>query len=133
MTETKEMTRRPSQDAAGAEPPARGLHVHPDVDILDRPEEILVRADLPGVGSDGVDVRFENGILTLSGVVKLRAPAKGGYLVQEYEPIDFYRRFRVGEGIEQGGISAGYEDGVLTLHLPKSASARTRKIEIKKK
>jgi HSP20 family protein len=133
LQETKEMSRRPQQDVTRAEKLSQGPHIQPDVDVLDRPDEILVRADMPGVGADGVDARFENGIVTLSGVVKLRAPAKGGYLAQEYEPFDFYRQFVVGEGVDQSRISAEYEGGVLTLHLPKSESAKSRRIEIKRK
>jgi HSP20 family molecular chaperone IbpA len=110
----------------------QGPRMFPDVDIVERADEILLRADMPGVGSDGVDVRYENGVLSLYGKAKRPGRPGGDLLVEEFEPVDFYREFMVGEGVDQGKVSAEYEDGVLTLHLPKSESLKPRKIEVKK-
>jgi len=130
--EKKEMTPKPARDLGRPEQIRQGVHLHPDVDILDKGQEILLRADMPGAGADGVDVRFENGILSLFGRVQSRE-VEGDCLLQEYEEGDYYREFLVGDGIDEGKISAEYSDGVLTLHLPKSESAKPRRIEVQRK
>lgn len=105
----------------------------PDVDVLDRPDEIVVRADLPGVSSDAIDVRYENGVLTLRGRARRRGPAESEYLLQEYEVGDYADSVVVGEAIDAEGIRAEYADGVLTVRLPKAPAARPRRIEVRSK
>jgi HSP20 family protein len=105
----------------------------PDVDVLERPDEIVVRADLPGVPPDGIDVRFENGVLTLRGQVRRRGPEEPEYLLQEYEAGDYADDLDVGEAIDAAGIRAECADGVLTVRLPKAPAARPRRIEVRAK
>ncbi|MCO6437915.1 MAG: Hsp20/alpha crystallin family protein [Phycisphaerae bacterium] len=103
----------------------------PNVDIVENKEELLVRADMPGVTRDSVDINFENGVLTIVGKVLPRQTPGANLLHREYGVGDFYRTFRVSEAIDASKISAEYAQGVLTLHLPKVEAARARKIEIK--
>jgi HSP20 family molecular chaperone IbpA len=132
-TESKEMARRSAEDICYPEQIRQTVHVHPDVDILERPDELLLRADLPGVGADAIDIKLENGTLSISGKVHQQLPTGVNFIVQEFEPKDFYREFAVGEGVDAAKISAEYSDGVLTLHLPKTESAKPRKIQVAKK
>lgn len=103
----------------------------PDVDVLDRPDEIVVRADLPGVPPDGIDVRFESGVLALRGRVRRRGPQGAEYLLREYEVGDYADDVVVGEAIDADGIRAECADGVLTIRLPKAPAARPRRIEVR--
>jgi HSP20 family protein len=132
-SETKEKGRSVTRDIARPEQIRQAPHVHPLVDILSRAEEIVVSADMPGVAPDGIDVRFENGILILSG--KVRSPKDGtaDERIREFPRADYYREFSVGEGIRQDRISAEYDSGVLTLRLPRSESTRPRRIEVQRK
>lgn len=103
----------------------------PDVDIVENAEELTVFADMPGVHSEDIDVRFENGTLTIHGAVCARQPEETRFLCREYGVGDFQRTFQVSETIDAARIAAEYRDGVLTLHLPKVEAAKPRKIAVK--
>lgn len=103
----------------------------PHVDILEKPDELLVLADMPGVSAEDVDIEFENGTLTIDGRVAERRPAGRGYLVREYGVGDFHRSFQVSESIDAQRITAECRDGVLTLHLPKVEAVKPRKIAVR--
>jgi HSP20 family protein len=107
----------------------RGVTYTPRVDILETEEELLLLADLPGVKEGDVDIRFENGELTLHA---RRAPVKmAGAVLWEIEIGDFFRAFRISEQIDAEKIWAELKNGVLTLHLPKVEAAKPRKITVR--
>lgn len=107
----------------------RGVTYTPRVDILENDEELILYADLPGVKEGDVDIRFENGELSLHAH---RAPAKpADSLLCENEMGDFFRSFRISEQVDGGKIWAELKDGVLTLHLPKMEAAKPRKITVR--
>ncbi len=108
----------------------RGAFFTPRVDIYETDNELTLLADVPGVGCDGVDLRFEKGELILHGKVKPRH-ANEQFLLQEYEEGDFYRAFSIHESIDASKISAECKNGVLVVHLPKAETARPRKIEVR--
>jgi HSP20 family protein len=110
-----------------------GQFFRPDVDIVETPDELLVLADMPGLGTDLIDIRFEDGTLTIHGRVPSRQPADVRFLLREYAVGDFFRTFRVSENIDASRITADYSGGVLTLHLPKSEKAKPRKIAVQAK
>ena len=101
----------------------------PAVDLLELENEFVLTAEMPGVARDGVDVTVEEGALTLRGVVAEAPAGKPDH--QEFAHADFERAFALSGDIDPAGISAEMNDGVLTLHLAKRASAKIRKIEIK--
>jgi len=105
----------------------------PAVDIVESANELTVYADMPGVRPEDVEIQFENGTLTIRGNVADRQDEGTRFLRREYGVGDYYRTFQVSEVVDAGGISADYADGVLTLHLPKVAQARPRRIEVKGK
>jgi HSP20 family protein len=103
----------------------------PDVDIVENPAEFVVTADLPGVDSERLQVRLEDGILTIDASVSDSFPESGWRLAYaEYQMGSFHRRFAISDGIDVERISAQMRDGVLTLHLPKAERHRARKIEV---
>ncbi len=102
----------------------------PNVDILERPDELTIVADLPGARSEDVDVTFENGTLTIHGRVPARQPANTDYLLAEYGVGDYRRSFRVSNGVDAQGIRAEFRDGVLTVHLAKQPAVRTRRVPV---
>lgn len=101
----------------------------PRVDIIETPEELLLFADVPGVKSEDVDVRFENGELILHARCNPRGQA-ANFLLNEYEVGDFYRVFALSESIDAEKIGAELKQGVLTVHLPKAAAVKPRKITV---
>lgn len=123
--------KRPEQSLDNAERTRGGLTFVPYADICETEGELRIQMDVPGVATDGLDVRFEKGVLTLYGRVAKRDEGQGRCLAREYQVGDFHRSFRVSEAIDAGKISAEYKNGVAILHLPKVAEARPRKIEVK--
>ena len=104
----------------------------PNVDILETQDEFLVVADMPGVSADGVDIQYEQGVLTIQGRVEPRQDEDDTtYVLQEYGIGDYYRSFRLGEGIDPDKIEARLKDGVMELHLPKSEATKPKKIAVK--
>jgi HSP20 family molecular chaperone IbpA len=118
---------------AGAERTWNRPSFQPRVDIIELPGELNLIADMPGVESDGIDIQFENGILSIFGKVKDRQPEGTRYLWHEYALGDYHRTFQVSEVIDPERIRAEYSDGQLTLHLPKVEAAQPKKIEVKMK
>jgi len=108
-----------------------GRAFSPPVDILERQNEILVLADMPGVDGGDVDVRFENGQLSIHGKVNDRQSEGTRDLVREYGTGYYYRTFEISEAIDAERISAEYKDGVLSLLLPKVEAVKPRKIAVK--
>ena len=107
-----------------------GLYFQPTVDILETPEELLVLADMPGVTPEGLDVRLEGDVLTISGRPQSEEYEGLKPLHVEYGLGGFHRRFTLGETIDRERIKAELRNGVLQLHLPKAERAKARRIEV---
>jgi len=123
---------KPTQrEAKPTEQTRGGRQYQPGVDIVERADELALYADMPGVGSGGFDISFENGLLTIHGRVQERQAAPTALLLEEYGVGDFHRTFQVSESIDANRITAEYSNGVLTLHLPKAESAKVRKIAVR--
>ena len=96
----------------------------------DRRRTPILLADLPGVRPADVDVRFENGELTIHG---RRTPSHAGKkrVLWEYEPTHYHRAFRLAEVVSGDRIEAELKNGVLTVRLPKAEAAKPRRIAVK--
>jgi HSP20 family protein len=130
MAETTDVTKAPASEVPTTEHTRSGYFFRPNVDILERADELTVLADVPGATADGIDIHFEDGMLS----IHAKTPARNQeveFLVREYGVGDFYREFRVNETIDAAKISADLADGVLTLHLPKVEAVKPRKIAVK--
>lgn len=108
----------------------QSLTYTPRVDILESEDELLLVADLPGVKPGDVDIRFENGELSLHGHCQ---PRQNGadYLLAEYGVGDFYRAFTISSDVDADRIAAELKNGVLTVHLPKSERLKPKRIAVK--
>jgi HSP20 family protein len=104
-------------------------YVTPPVDIYENGDGLVVKADLPGVGKENLDVRVENNLLTIRGRAAHAAP--GDPIYREYDLVNFFRQFELNERVDQGKISADFKHGVLTLRLPKAEEAKPRKIDVR--
>jgi len=130
MANETTVTKEASREVTGAEHTREGFYYRPLVDILERPEELLLLADLPGATPEGIDIHFEDGLLS----IHAKVPARNEnveFLLAEFGVGDYFRTFQVNETIDSSKISAEYADGVLTLHLPKTEAAKPRKIAVK--
>jgi HSP20 family protein len=103
----------------------------PNVDIIETADEFLVLADMPGVSAKATEIQYEQGVLTMHGRVESRRDEdKTDYLLREYGIGDYYRSFRLGEGIDPNKIEAHLKNGVMELHLPKSEATKPKKIAV---
>ncbi len=103
--------------------------VKPRVDIYENDRELLVVADLPGVGKDELRIHLEKDQLTIEGSRK--EEKHGNPLAHEFREVDYARAFTVPQGIDHDKIEADLKQGVLYLHLPKEEGLRPRQIQIK--
>jgi HSP20 family protein len=104
---------------------------HPAVDVLEQGERIVLRAELPGVGRDDIDINVENGTITLCGEKKQekRIESESAYRAERFYGT-FSRSFVLPTTIDPEKIEASYRDGVLEVVLPKADEAKPRKIRV---
>src|SRR5262245_63836749 len=103
----------------------------PAVDIYEQGNDIVLKAELPGVDPKDVDIRLENNVLTLRGQRKLESEVKKeSYHRVERSYGSFSRSFTLPSVVDQGGIKAEVRDGILKLVLPKREEAKPKQIEI---
>ncbi len=101
----------------------------PEVDVYENEDEILLHAEMPGVLKEDITVNIDNGRLSISGIRKMKHDGSASW--EEFGEARYQRVFSVPQSIDTGGVNAELKLGVLKLHLPKSESAKPRKIEIK--
>jgi HSP20 family protein len=90
----------------------------------------LLTADLPGVDPGSVDVSVDNGVLTLSAQRSPRSEDGVQWLTNE-RPFGSYRRqLSLGDGVDAAGITARYDNGVLSVTIPIAERAKPRRVEI---
>lgn len=132
MANQTDIEKHEAQELQRAERIRSGRTYVPNVDIVERENELLLLADVPGVRPQHVDIRYEGGELTIHGRVEPRQEStQASVMLHEYGIGDFYRVFKVGESVDSSRIEAELKDGVLTLHLPKTAEAVPRRINVK--
>lgn len=105
------------------------LYIAPPVDIFETEDALNVVADLPGVSRDAVDIRVEDGILTIKGKASYIPPANA--LREEFHLQGYYRQFQLSDMVDQERISAESKNGVLTVKLPKAEKTKPRQIQVK--
>ncbi len=109
---------------------ARG--VAPALDMLDRKEEVILRADLPGLEHKDIDVTVEEGMLTIRGERKGEKEVKEeDYYCCELWAGSFERSLVLPPGVDAGKVKATFRNGVLEVRLPKVEKAKGKKVEIK--
>jgi HSP20 family protein len=105
----------------------------PTVDIEEDDNSYLIRADVPGVDKKDIDVRLDNGVLSITGEKKVEKEIGKGSKQHRTERYcgPFSRRFTLPSTIKSDKVDASYKDGVLTLKVPKAEDAKPKSIEIK--
>ena len=131
MTEKADKTVKVS--TGRVEPRRSESTITPVVDIYEQKDgSVMVLAEIPGATPDSVDVRVEKGVLTISAQTAIEEPADTyARTYISFGEGSYFRAFALSDEIDREKIQASYNDGLLALHLPKAASAQTRKIEIK--
>jgi len=106
----------------------------PAVEILDKDDKFVVKAELPGVKQEDMEVSVEGDTLMIKGEKKVEKETKEeNYYRSERAYGSFYRSIALPSTVNASKIAADYEDGVLEVTLPKAAEAKPKKIEVKAK
>ncbi len=127
---SSDLTKQEQNGLASVERTRGGLAYTPRIDIRETDDELVLYADLPGVTPETLEIQFENRELTIQGHVPPRHQ-NITFVAGEYGIGDFYRTFTIGEAVDTAKISAELNNGVLTLHLPKTEKVKPRRIEVK--
>src|SRR2546425_382500 len=103
----------------------------PPVDIYETENDLVLKADLPDIKLEDIEVRVENQTLTLKGERKFEEdPAIRGYHRIERSYGAFTRSFAVPATVDPDRVAAEYKNGVLTVKLPKKEAAKPRQVKI---
>ncbi|MEE9263141.1 MAG: Hsp20/alpha crystallin family protein [Vicinamibacteria bacterium] len=103
----------------------------PPVDIFDNDGEIVLKAELPGLKKEDIDINVEDNLLTLRGERKREKEVNDkGVFRSERVYGSFSRSFTLPTTVTADKINASYKDGVLTISLPKAEEAKPRQIAI---
>jgi HSP20 family protein len=101
------------------------------LDVVQRPDELVVKASIPGVKPETIDLAIEDDVLTLRADRKPDFDdEKSVYLVQERPTGSFYRALRLPETVDSSKVQSTYENGVLTIVLPKTEEKKKKQIKI---
>jgi HSP20 family protein len=104
----------------------------PRFDVSETGNEIIVKAELPGMDVKDIDIALTDGLLTIKGERKLEKEDKEeNYHRIERQFGSFSRSLNLGARVKADGIEAAYKDGILTVTLPKVEVSKPKKIEVK--
>jgi len=104
---------------------------YPAMDVVEKENETLVVAELPGVKKEEIKITFENNVLTISGSRKPNEiDEKANLILNELRSGDFTRSIKFGHDVDTARMSAEMNNGILTITLPKAESVKARVINI---
>jgi HSP20 family protein len=100
------------------------------VDIKAEPEAFIITALLPGIKPEDLDIQVVNETVTIQGKLLYQQDEKANYLVQERPYGNFSRVLTLPASLDPNGAEAHFENGVLTLRVPKAETARPKTIKV---
>lgn len=106
-----------------------GLREMP-MDLYRDGDEYILRADLPGIDPESVDVDVDGQLLTIRAERKLPEVKDVQWITRERQSSSFVRQLNLGQGIDTENITAAYDNGVLTVTIPVSPKSQPRKIQV---
>jgi HSP20 family protein len=107
--------------------------VYVPVDVKSTGENYEIKAFLPGVSSEDIEIQVVNGVVTLSGELKVERDAKSEYLLSELPTGKFQRMVSLPTPVDANNVEAILENGVLTVKIPKAEEARSKTIKVQTK
>src|SRR4051812_38520042 len=103
----------------------------PPMDLVETDDHFVLRADLPGLGPDDVNIEVEDNVLTISGERKAEHETKReGFYRVERASGSFRRSLTLPEGVELEQVAASFDKGVLEIRVPKPEERKPRKVNI---
>jgi HSP20 family protein len=108
-----------------------GEELLPDIDVFEREGAIVVRADMPGMKREDIDITLEGDMLVVRGHREADTTIEeDDYYCREREAGEFSRSLRVPEGVKADSIEASYADGVLEVRIPRPAPSESRSVKV---
>jgi HSP20 family protein len=105
----------------------------PAMDLAEEGEELVLRADLPGLTEDDVEIEVKDRVLTVSGERKTEEKKEGeGYYRVERAFGSFSRSLSLPDGIDADKVNAEFDNGVLTVRIPKPEERKAHRVQIGK-
>ncbi len=105
--------------------------LRPPVDISETSEGITLRADMPGVSREGLNIRVDKDTLSIEGDLAVDMPEAGEVIHADLRYAQYRRSFALSGELQTDSIEARLKDGVLTVRIPKRVEVRPRKIEVR--
>jgi len=103
----------------------------PSVDVYDDKEEVVLKADLPGVRPDDVDVEIDENVLTVRGQRSSDHNTDPERFFRIERPTgSFERSIALPQGVRTDNVQAAFEDGILTVRVPKAEEAKPKRIQV---
>jgi HSP20 family protein len=104
----------------------------PAVDVIDRPDHILVRAEIPGVKKEDLDVSVSDDMVTIRATSKYEEEKKeeGEYYRREMRQGEYSRSIGLPANVDSAEARASFKDGILELTLPKTAPSKRRSVKV---
>ena len=101
------------------------------LDAVEEGDDLLVRASVPGVKPEDIEVTIEDGILSIKGETTEEHEVKAGeYLMRERRSWSFHRSVRLPDTVDADKAETGYANGVLTIKLPKVEAKKAKRLEV---
>ena len=101
------------------------------IDVVQKPEEIVVNASLPGVKPEDIDVTIEDNVLTLKAARQAEHKEEDSrYLIQERSYGSYYRALRLPDTVDISKVKSTYDNGVLAISLPKAEEKKPKQIKV---
>lgn len=129
MTENRDMTKQEKRAATAAEEVERSIR--PAVDIFEDETGITVKADMPGVSRDRLDIQVDRDTLAIEGRAEIPMPEGMEALYADVRSTRYQRSFALSSELDAEKADASLRDGVLTLRIPKREQYQPRKIEVR--
>jgi len=116
----------------GLDRPLGGYQAWPAIDVAERDDAIVIRAEVPGCKADDIDISIYGNTLTISGEKEeSKKESNGGYYHVESTYGSFRRDVGLPTDVNADKVDATCEDGVLSITLPKAEASRARKVKVK--
>jgi HSP20 family protein len=128
MSKTSDMSK---QAASNTQTKAVELPIRPAVDIFEDDTGITVRADMPGVSHERLDIQIDKDTLAIEGKAEIPMPEGLEAIHADIRSTSYQRSFTISHELDGEKADATLKDGILTLHIPKREQYQPRKIEVR--
>ena len=101
------------------------------LDVFQKGEDTVIRASMPGVAPGDIQVSIEDNVLTIKGhTLKEHQESSGNYLMRERRSGSFHRALRLPDSVDADKVQPHYQNGVLTITVPKAEAKRARQLQV---